>query len=74
MIAFYPIHLILCECVCFTGVSLFFLAPGPVHGVGLVYLPGRLWPAKLKVPESEPSHCPGSTGEVRAPLHQLLSN
>lgn len=41
-----------------------FVAPGPVHGVGLVDLPGRLWPANLQIPESEPSHCPGSTGEV----------
>lgn len=54
-------------CVCFISVSflfllfLFFVAAGPVYGVGLVYLPGGLWPAKLKVPESEPSHCPGST-------------
>ncbi len=43
-----------------------FVAPGPVHGVGLVHLPGRLWPANLQIPESEPSHCPGSTGEVSA--------
>ncbi|KAM7382268.1 hypothetical protein PAMA_012907 [Pampus argenteus] len=38
-------------------------SPGPVHGVGLVNVPCRLWPAYLQIPESEPSHCSGSTGE-----------
>lgn len=47
-------------------VSVCSVASGPVHGVGLVDLPGRLWSANLQIPESEPSHCLGSTGEVSA--------
>lgn len=43
-----------------------FAAAGPVHGVGLVYVLGGLWPANIEVPESEPGHRPGSAGEVSA--------
>lgn len=42
------------------------LAPWLVHGMGLVNLPGRLWSANFQIPKSEPSHCPGSAGEVSA--------
>lgn len=39
-------------------------AAGPVHGVGLVGLPGRLWPTHVQVPAGESSHGSGPAGEV----------
>lgn len=50
----------------FCCISVCFAAPGPVHGMGLVDLLGRLRSANLQIPESEPSHCLGSAGEVSA--------
>lgn len=41
-------------------------APRPVHGVGLVNIPGGLRSAVLQIPEGEPGHCLGSAGEVSA--------
>ncbi|KAM4565538.1 exocyst complex component 6B isoform 2-T2 [Fundulus diaphanus] len=35
----------------------------PFHPVGLVHLPGRLWQAHLQIPESQPTHGTGSSGE-----------
>lgn len=39
-------------------------ASGPVHGVGLVDLPGRLRAAQLQVPARESKHRPRPPGEV----------
>lgn len=44
-------------CICFA-------APRLVHGVGLVYVPGRLRPTHLKVSSSQPFYCTSTFGKV----------
>lgn len=39
---------------------------GPFSAVGLVHLPGRLREANVQVPESQPPHRPGPSGQVSA--------
>lgn len=42
----------------------FFLVTGFVHPVGLVNLSGWLRQTHLQIPESQPTHCTGTAGEV----------